>query len=271
MFGKVGAFHQANRSTVTTPPNYIVGPLDAALRLLGELRGADEAVGLTVLAGRAGLAKTTALRYLRTFEARGYVVRDASGRYTLGPSVLALGSEAVRDVMLRGVARPALERLHDAFAETVNLGVPRGKRVHYLDMVRPDPDPGFVAEPGDADCLHCTALGKALLAYMMPEARDAHLKARLPRLTERTITDRRTLDRSLGAVRRFGYAIEREENEVGCVCWAAPILHGDVPIGAISLSAPLDHVSAQLDLEIPEAVKAEAMSIARQLGAAAAG
>ena len=238
---------------------YLVKPLLGAFRALECLADAPGPLPLPDLAGLAGLSKTTAFRYLRTLAALGYAEQRADGRYSLGPAVNRLGGENARDAALQAVAEPYLLALGRQFGETVNLGVPKGRRIHYLVMLKGDKPQTMQAEAGDSDGLHCTALGKALLAYLPADQVGQHLKAALPRLTPHTIQTRRQLDQALAKVRRFGYAIDREENEIGCVCYAAPVFdQARRPVAAISVSIPLQRLTAELDIALAEAVVATA-------------
>ncbi|KAB2730833.1 IclR family transcriptional regulator domain-containing protein [Brucella anthropi] len=105
-----------------------------------------------------------------------------------------------------------------------------------------------------------------MIAFLDKRDQDLHLKASLPKITGKTVTTRRQLDQELAKVRRFGYAIDQEENEIGCVCYAAPIFgsHGQ-PIAAISVSVPTERLNDILDLHLPEKVKASAGRISESI------
>jgi DNA-binding IclR family transcriptional regulator len=250
---------------------YVVKPLVGALHILDTLRFAGSPVPLSDIAKAADLSKTTCFRYLKTMDMLGYVAQHSNAGYTLGPAAYSLSADDTKEVAIRSVADAELRALARRFNETVNLGTAKGKHIHYLAIIEPAKRPlRLRAESGDADLFHSTALGKAILAYLPRDLADLHLKRDLRRLTERTITTRRELDLSLAMVRQFGYAIDREENELGCVCFASPIINSDGrPIAAISMSVPTPRLTPQLDLDIPEAVKASAGKISldiRQYG-----
>lgn len=250
---------------------YLVKPLLGAFRVLERLADGVGPLSLPDAAAAAGLSKTTAFRYLRTLAALGYAEQLADGRYSLGPSVNLLAGENARESALYAVAQPHLRTLRGEFGETVNLGVPKGRRIHYLAMLKGKTPQTMQAEVGDSDCLHCTALGKALLAFLPAESIGKHLKSSLPRLTPHTIQSRRVLDQELAKVRRFGYAIDREENEIGCVCYAAPIFdQAGRPAAAVSVSIPLARLTATLDVALAEAVVATADAVTRHLRASEA-
>lgn len=247
-------------------PDYIVKPLLSALGVLDVLSAAGRAMSLKAVAEAVAISRTTAFRYLRTLALAGYVIKQPKGDYTLGPAAFALGSDDSRDAALKNAAHDDMAVLAVQFGERVSLGAPKGKRIYYVAMIETEAPFRLRAESGDADHFHSTALGKAMIAFMPAEKANGHLKTRLARFTEHTLTTRRDLDRALSLVRKFGFAIDREENELGCVCYAAPIFGwAETPIAAISVSVPTARLSDELDLAIPESVKDRARAISARL------
>lgn len=247
------------------PERYVIKPVVSAFRILEVLRDAEAPLSMTDIARRTSASKTTTFRYLKTLALLGYVTQIGKS-YTMGISALAMGDNSLWEDALVAVSTRHLDDLSETFGETAKIGVPRGKRISYLAVVKPDGAGCFHSEAGDADCLHSTALGKAVLAHLPREQAGMHLNASLPVFTPGTITDRRRLEIALGEVRRLGYAIDREENRIGCVCYAAPVLaEGATPIAAISVSVPIGRMTDRLDLELPEAVMACARMISDAL------
>lgn len=245
---------------------YLVKPVIAAFKVLGELNRAAAPLSLAEIAGRSGLNRTTAFRHLKTLCALGHAAATDDGHYEIGPAALALATEDARERALRQIADREMHALSDEFGETVNLGVPKGKRIHYLTILESTKPLRLRAEVGDSDGFHCTALGKAILAHLPAEEVGGHLNNPLPKLTARTITTRRRLDQAMAEIRRLGYAIDREENEIGCTCFAAPIFgHDSRPVGAISISIPTPRLTDRLDVVVAEAVKAAGSRISRRL------
>ena len=246
---------------------YLVKPVIAAFKVLGELNRAKAPLPLAAISAQSGLNRTTVFRHLKTLCALGYAVVTVDGHYEIGPAALALVTEDARERALRSVAEPEMYALSAEFGETVNLGVPKGKRIHYVTILESPKPLRLRAEVGDSDSFHCTALGKAILAYLPSEEVGNHLNNPLPKLTDRTITTRRRLDQALAEIRRMGYAIDREENEIGCTCFAAPIFaDGERPTGAISISIPTPRLTDRLDVHVAEAVKKAGIRISRRLG-----
>lgn len=245
---------------------YIVKPLVGALQILDTLRVAEEPLTLSQIASAADLSKTTSFRYLKTCCLLGYITQHSNGSYTLGPSAFSLAGDDTKEVALRTIAEPEMEALVKRFSETVNLGSAKGKHIHYIAIFEPKRALRLRAEAGDADCFHSTGLGKAMLAFMPWERAELHLKTELQRFTEHTITSKAKLKQALSMVKQYGYAIDREENEVGCVCFAAPIMGlNEIPVAAISISVPTPRLTPELDLAAAEAVKASATVISQAL------
>lgn len=252
------------------PPEdrYVVKPVLGAFRALEALARSTKPLSLNELAAGAGMTKPTAFRYLRTLCVIGYATKLPAGTYTIGHSVYVLSNEDSREKALRAQAEPLLHELYDHFGETVNLGVPKGRRIHYVSIIESKRPLRLKAEVGDSDWFHCTALGKVMLAFMPPDDIVHHINSSLPSFTERTITTRRRLDIELAEVRRFGFAADREENEIGCTCYAAPIFDDLArPIAAVSISIPQPRLNERLDLAIPEAVMVTARGITDRLAA----
>ncbi|MBU1176264.1 MAG: IclR family transcriptional regulator [Alphaproteobacteria bacterium] len=246
----------------TRNEDYIVKPLANALGVLGVLSAAGRSMSLRDIAAASGTSKTTVFRYLQTLALMGFVSKQPAGDYTLGPAAFALAREDNRDATLKSAALGEMQGLAAEFGERVSLGAPKGKRIYYISMIENDSPLRLRAESGDADYFHSTALGKAMIAFMPKEKADLHLNSRLTRFTAHTLTTRRQLDQALSLVRKYGFAIDREENEVGCVCYAAPIFGwGETPVAAISVSVPISRLTADLDVRIPDRVRQRARAI----------
>jgi len=116
--------------------------------------------------------------------------------------------------------------------------------------------------------LHCTALGKLLLAYLTEEERRKILEQKaLPPLTENTITDKRELEKELNKVREQGFALDREENEKNVCCVAAPIRnHQGRVIAALSISSPTFRIDKKIQDNLKEALLMTSEKISQRLG-----
>ncbi|MEA2583249.1 MAG: IclR family transcriptional regulator, regulon repressor [Thermomicrobiales bacterium] len=249
-------------------PDYSIAVLDRALDVLEALADAAEPLGVTELARRVGATKSAAYRILANLERRGYVSKDpTTARYSLGTRLAYLGQQSLGTFDLRQVARSVLEELYRSFHETVNLGVLEGDEVVYIDMVESHHGLRMAARVGARDTVHSTALGKAILAFLPPEAIDRRLQRPLPRRTEHTITDPGLLAAELARVRARGVAEDHGENELGARCVAAPIFdHGGSVVAAISVSSPESRLDDPRAAEVATAVRAAAQEITRRVG-----
>jgi DNA-binding IclR family transcriptional regulator len=246
----------------TTSGKYIVEAVAKALDLLDVFTGA-EGLTLTDVSQKVGLNKSRTFRLLYTLADRGYVVRSADGsRYRLGVKLLERAANVHRNV--KDVARPAMLELQERFNETVNLSVlDDSGNVLYLDIAESSRPFRMTATIGCRIPAHVTSMGKAMLAYMQiddPTSPNHPLFAHLsPRAT-------RTLYQELEAIRRCGYAIDREENEPGVGCIGAAIFDADArPVAAISMSGPVHRVLSK-ERTIAEAVLAACNAVSKRLG-----
>jgi DNA-binding IclR family transcriptional regulator len=169
---------------------------------------------------------------------------------------------------LRLQARPFLIELRDFAQETVHLVVMDQGHVAYVDKVECSKAVRMHSAVGDRALVHCTAVGKAMLAFMPQEDVERILDDHgLPARTPQTITDRGRLREELKKVRRLGYAVDDIENEEGIRCLGAPIFdHQGRPAAALSVSGPAYRLSMERTLELAEGVMETAFMVSQQLG-----
>ena len=246
---------------------YLIGPVQNSFAVLEAVADAAGPLSLEDIARATRLPRTTAYRHLRTLTTLGYLLAVSGRLYEIGPAAAFLAGAGAADRALRALAKDEMVQLHGAWPYTVNLGVARGRRIEYVSVLdMPRRNDTTMVEPGDSDHVHSTALGKAIMAYLPPGERERHLHRRLPRLTRSTTTNRHQLDGLLSQVRRFGYALDRGENEEGCVCVAAPIMAGSSrPLAAISVSAPLSAIGPAAELQLADAVSRSAGRLSARL------
>ena len=221
----------------------VVQSLQRGLAVLDFLVENGGPVRTSDVAGRFDIDKANASRLLATLEASGYAERAADRRYTLGPKFN--GEEGSRQleglIALRERARSLLEGLVEASGECAHMAVLVADKVWYIDKIS-SPHALRVDHPvGALAPLHCTALGKAYLAFGMrvPPGTFA-------RFTARTIGDRAALEADLAESRRLGYARDDEEFSPGVRCVATAIRDGrGRMVAAVGLSGP----TARLDLD----------------------
>jgi IclR family transcriptional regulator, acetate operon repressor len=209
--------------------------VDRAARLLTEVVHASDPMTFTGLSAATGLAKSTTSRLLLALERNGLVRRDDHGRFLPGEMFVSFAWRGGAEAGLVAVAQPFLERLGKATGETINLGVVRNGLVEQIAQVDSTYFIGGTNWIGLSVPLHCSALGKVLLAYGAAQLRQDKLEWR----TDKTITSEAALRAELAGVRARGYAVTDEELEPGLVAVAAPV-HGfdGAVVAALSVSAP---------------------------------
>ena len=150
----------------------------------------------------------------------------------------------------------------------MNLGVLAGHDVLYLDVLESPHDFRLVSKIGMRRPMHCTGLGKAILAWQPAGFRDELLvNTKLQKLTAHSITRSAEMVSELGRIQRLGYAVDNEEAELGARCVAAPVFDSSSSIVAgISVSGPVIRMSRSRTTEIAKAVKRAALKISRHLG-----
>ncbi|WP_234553946.1 IclR family transcriptional regulator [Thermus caliditerrae] len=215
-----------------------VKTLERGLGVLEVLSELGEA-GLSPLAERTGLSRSTLYRLLQTLARRGFV-EEEGGVYRVGPRAFTVGQAYLRKNLLEAV-RPEMEALAQATGESVNLAVLAGMEALYLDQAEGTKLVRLFTAPGSRAPLHATGVGKVLLAFRgVPEGLP------LTPYTPHTLTSPEALERELAGVRRQGYALDNEEKELGVRCVAAPVFGpGGEVVGAISLSAPASRLSLE--------------------------
>jgi DNA-binding IclR family transcriptional regulator len=216
-----------------------------------------------------GLDASTTHRLLQTMAARGFVRQEEdSGKYYLGLRAFEVGNAVPHTSHLRGLARPILAALTEKTEETSNLAVRDAWNGVYLEQQTSPHYLRMAAEVGRVIPLHCTAVGKVLLAGIPDEelVRFLH-RERFSPLTTRTIVSPEELEQEIHWIRTSGYAVDDEEFEEGAKCVAAPVRdRSDRVVATVSVSGPAARFTTdRLNLFIP-LVKKAGMDVSRALG-----
>lgn len=219
---------------------------------------AFQALSAPQVAATLQIHPRTARRVLVRLHEEGYLARDERRRYSLTMRVVALAAQYTARSPLALSALPFVERLHDETGAEAHLTVP--SYLSTLCVVHAD-DGGARVHPRELVPAHCTATGKALLAWRQCW-RDSILHHPLERRTAWTVTDSRALASEADTIRRRGYAVELGEFQEGVRAVAAPVIVGEDPLAALGVSAPLLEVESAA-----ERVVAMASELGEALGA----
>lgn len=197
-------------------------------------------LGITEIAARSDLPKSTVARLTRTLEEIGAVERvDDGGHYRIGSEIVALAGVASPTANLVSLARPHLRLLAELTGEDAGFSVPDGYRSHYIDQVSSDNDIQVRDWTGARISMHATPSGLVMLATWPPERLERFLERPLEAFTDNTLIDPESLRKRLVDVRRDGFAWGFEEFTEGLNSVAAPVfdVRGRL-VGALHVHGP---------------------------------
>jgi DNA-binding IclR family transcriptional regulator len=252
------------RRSISAP----VGVLTKVLKIFELLDSSPGGLQLRNIAEETGMNKSTAYRFLAHLDREGYLVRDLTGAYLIGPRLMRLGANSTYQATINKLGRPVLEVLRRQTGETVNLGVLDSGEVLYLDVLESPHHFRLSSQTGMRRPINCTALGKAILAWLPPASRDELLaNCRMEKRTPQSIIQPSEILVELGRIQRRGYALDNEEVEPGACCVAAPIFDSsDMIAASISVSGPVTRMNRNRVAEVAAAVKSAADEISQRLG-----
>jgi IclR family transcriptional regulator, acetate operon repressor len=213
-----------------------VQSVERAFDVLEALAGSGGELSLSEIAAVTGMPGGSIHRLIRTLVRLGYVRQEPTRRYGLAVGLVRLGDSAAK--RLGTWAQPVLAGLVEQIGESANLAILEGSHALYVAQAPGRHAMRMFTEVGARVHLHCTGVGKALLAQL-PDHEVAKILdlSGMPALTDHTITDPRVLLRELAATRARGYALDEGEQEAGVSCVAVPVPEAPV-LTAISFSAP---------------------------------
>ena len=242
--------------------------VSTAARLLKAFSEEQVEIGISDLAKRLGVAKSTVHRLAVTLVAQGMLEQNPdSDKYRLGMALFRLGSLVRRRMTLSNEARPLLRDLREKINETVHLAVLDGAEIMYVYNLESTQAIRMRSDVGVRKPAYCTAEGQAMLAFQPAEVVDEVIGAGLPPRTPQTITDGERLRKALDAVRQRGCAIEDEESEPGMRCIAAPIRNdtGEV-VAAMGIAGPVSRLTKKALAGLIPYVIETAAAISARLG-----
>jgi IclR family transcriptional regulator, KDG regulon repressor len=249
---------------------YRIQSIERAVAILNAFSAETPELGVTELAERLALHKSTVHRFLVNLEAAGLVERNTrTQRYRLGLRIFELGGLVLQQMNLWDEALPFLEGLVRDSGETGHLAVLDSGEAIYIERVEARRALRIPSAVGRGYPAHATNLGKVLLAYLPSEDLRAVVSARgLAAYTPHTITDPDRLDAELARIRAQGYAVDNEEYDEGLRCIGAPIQdHTGQVVAALGIGGPVTRVTPARVAELAELVMRAAKGLSRRLGA----
>lgn len=239
-----------------------------AMRLIKIFSDEDFEIGISDLAKHLGLAKSTAHRLAATLVEEGMLEQNAQdGKYRLGLALFELGSLVRRQMDVTAEAKPFLRALAANTGETLHLAVLDHQAVLYINIIESQRAIRMGYKIGTRAPLHCTAVGKVLIAFQPQEVIEAAIAHGLPGRTPGTITNPGAFRLELAAVRARGYALEDEEIEAGLRSIAGAVRNysGQV-IAAIGIAGPAHRMTKKVLLSYASDLVGAADAVSQRLG-----
>ena len=233
-----------------------------ALEILECFNDAAE-LGISEIAERMDLSKSTIYGLVNTLTSFGYLEQGENKKYRLGIKLFELGNVVQARMDVRQEARPWCQLLADKYRTTVHLAAYSEGDIIYIDKVDNTNAVVVYSRIGKRAPMYCTGVGKALRAYLPESYVEKYIYSRpMKPMTEHTIITREALEAELRKIREKGYAVDDEEIEPGLHCIAAPIFdHRHKPVMALSVSFPYGRL---WDVDWEEATR-DVLYYARQI------
>jgi DNA-binding IclR family transcriptional regulator len=246
-----------------------VPALERAITILETLATSKRGLAASEIVRNLHLPKSTTHTLLLTLERRGYLhYNDQTHRYFFGVKLFSLANMVLGGIELRDRAAPMLKALMEICGLTVHMAI---LDVHDVVLVSKVEPPGLIKLAtwiGKRMDAHCTGVGKALIAYL-PDSKLDVLTAehRLPRHNENTIASVRKLKLQLAEIRKLGYSLDDEEDELGLRCIGCPVFdHAGKVAAAISISGTVSQITPENLTKLAQKVKQTASTISQHLG-----
>jgi IclR family transcriptional regulator, acetate operon repressor len=228
-----------------------------------------DALSLSEIAARSGIAASTAYRMLTTLASHGMVEFDQDGQlWSVGVETYRMGAAFLRRRKLVDRARAVMQELMEATGETANLGVAEDDCVVFVSQVETHQAIRAFFRPGTRSPFHASGIGKAILACLTPDRVNAIVrKAGLEAYTRKTLADPLSLAHDLSEINARGWSVDDEERHPGMRCVAAAIFNefGE-PVAGISVSGPTVRVTPERTADIGPLVRQAAKEVTKAIG-----
>lgn len=242
--------------------------IDRVFDILELLTTEEAGLGITEIARRLNLNKSTAHRIVNGIMHRGYIEKTEQGLYRLGLGFVALSSLRLNNVELTIEAKPYLKDMTNHTGQTSHLAVLNGSDAMYIDKVETVKNLRLYSEIGKRIPVYCSGLGKSLVMDRADEEIHTLLKdCEYVKKTNKTLTSAEAVMKDIRRGRIIGWTMDDEEHDLGIRCFAAPVYDytGRI-VAAISTSGPSHIYTKDRDNEIGEYIVNVAYQISRRLG-----
>jgi DNA-binding IclR family transcriptional regulator len=247
-----------------------IGSLAKGIAILDSVVQSDQPLRSQDIANRFDLDRSTAYRFLMTLEALGLLSKDAHSKtYTIGPKFTLWQRSLAGNRGLIALARPEIESLAVSTGQTAHLAILQGNDVELLEVAPSGAAVVVRQTPGDREPLYCTAVGKAILAFLPIRERHALMhQIQFQRFTETTITTLAALEIELTSIAQRRFATDNGEGSPHVTCIASPLMdERNYPVGSLGISAVRGTYPGNIETQTIwiEAVQAAATTVSKRL------
>jgi len=253
---------------VDAPKNFVPS-LQRALKIIEYLSDAPDGVLTSDLASELRYPRNSVFRICSTLQSLGYLKKDiATAHVRLSRKFFSIGYKVLSEVNIVSVARPHAQKLRDQTKETVLIGTLLERNGAVLEEFAGLHHFNFRISPGANFYIHCTAPGKALLAFLPDDECENYLESiNFHKFNENTITCKHRLREHLQLIKESGVAYDAAEQIVGCHCIASPVLNQYAyPIATIWVTGPSSRIPQKDFSAYGTLVQKAATSISKELG-----
>lgn len=254
---------------ITHKNRKVIASVQRALDIINLFEGSRAELGNAEIAKLLDMDTGTVAGLVSTLRVNNYLEQNPANRkYRLGLKLAERAAVLLGQLDLRKIAAPHLDDLRAWCDESVNLALRDGLEVVYIERLYGGHSLGIRSELGKRGFVHSTALGKAVMAFSSPlEIQDFIKQCLFEQVTRRTISEPEQFLQELERIKKMGYAIDEEENEIGGRCVAAPIFNRDGnPIAAVSISVPIQRLPREQIPAFGAKIKEAGMAISCRMG-----
>ncbi len=239
-----------------------------ALRTLDIIASSQTELSIQDVADRLKTDKITAYRMLVTLHSAGYLVKnEETKRYRLSYKLVSLCRNLLAENEVTNLIMRTLKELSQKTQETLHYSVLDGNEAVLIHRVKGSQLVTVDFQIGDRSPLHCTSIGKVLLAYQDESTIESIIDAGLPRYASNTIVDPETLRKELRKIKMEGYGLDDHEFADNMRCIAVPVFeNGGVVRSGISISGPDSRLTLQKLHELKGPLIEASSTLSRQLG-----